>query len=245
MGEPDQLFKAICRRAGEAVVRYKMISAGDRLLVGLSGGKDSLALMHVLAHLRQVAPVDFDFCAATFDPGYPEFGTSEISRYCHEHNWRHEVVKLDMAALLEEKRWTASPCVLCSRLRRGKLYGLAKKLNCNRLALGQHLDDIVISLLMSLCRGQGVRTMAPVAHPQNPDHPTVIRPLALVPEKWLSDWAQGMELPQAGKCRFYEQLESGDRAFFRRLLAQLEARIPDIRANVLNSLRHVEPEHLP
>ena len=238
------LFEKICRLAGEAAVRYQMTQERDRVLVGLSGGKDSFVLMHVMQHLQKAAPVNFSFEAVTFDPGFENFGVEKISDYCREHKWVHHVVKLDMPSILKEKSFEKSPCVLCSRLRRGKLYGLASTLNCNRLALGQHLDDIVISFLMSVCRGQGISTMAPVVKPKRPEYPTVIRPLALVPEQLIADYAQTLSLPSAGVCAYKEQLLSGDRACFKELLKTLELRIPDIRSNIARSLRKVETDHL-
>lgn len=232
------------RLAGEAAVSYRMIGGGDRILVGASGGKDSFVLLHVLEHLRQVAPVEFSFAAATFDPGYPEFGTPEIAAYCREHGWEHHVVKLDIAALLREKDWEKSPCVLCSRLRRGKLYGLCRELGFNKLALGHHFDDLATSFLMSLCRGQGLTTMAPVVLPKEPDRPTVIRVLALAPEALIERCAEALGVPRYGLCRYREQLKSGDRKYFRDLVDTLAQRIPDLRSNLRRSLAHVESDHL-
>ena len=240
----QNLFDKICRLAGTAAVKYKMTQEGDRVLVGLSGGKDSFVLMHVMEHLKNVAPVNFSFEAVTFDPGFENFGVDKISQYCKEHNWRHHVIKLDMPSIIKEKSFEDSPCVLCSRLRRGKLYGLASELGCNRLALGQHLDDIVISFLMSVCRGQGISTMAPVVRAKKTGNPDVIRPLALIPEQLIADYAATLELPAAGICAYKEQLLSGDRANFKELLATLEQRIPDIRSNIARSLQRVESEHL-
>ncbi|MBE6391075.1 MAG: tRNA 2-thiocytidine(32) synthetase TtcA [Lentisphaerae bacterium] len=240
----SNVFKKLCRIAGEAVVKYQLISDGDRILVGVSGGKDSLVLMHVLEHLHSAAPVDFTFEAVTFDPGFPEFAVARTAEYCKTHNWKHHIVPLDIASVIAEKSFERSPCVLCSRLRRGKLYGEAKKLNCNKLALGQHLDDIVSSLFISLCRGQGVTTMAPLAVPDNPEHPTVIRPLALVPEQLIIEYAATLALPEAGVCRYKKQLESGDRVYFKQVINDLAGHIPDLRSNIAHSLTRVEIDHL-
>ena len=237
-------FVELCRHAGEAAVNYRMIEADDRILVGASGGKDSFMLLHVLEHLRKVAPVEFDFVAATFDPGYPEFDTTAIADYCREHGWEHRVVKLDIASVLREKDWEDAPCVLCSRLRRGKLYGLCRKFECNKLALGHHFDDLAASFLMSLCRGQGLSTMAPVVPPKDEGRPTVIRPLALAPEELVKRCAEELGVPRAGLCRYREQLESGDRKYFRDLLDELARRIPDLRSNLRRSLARVETDHL-
>ena len=237
-------FSELCRYAGEAAVHYRMIEAGDRILVGASGGKDSFMLLHVLEHLRQVAPVKFDFVAATFDPGYPEFDAPGIGEYCRFHGWEHRMVRLDISGILKDKDWEKSPCVLCSRLRRGKLYGLCRELECNKLALGHHFDDLATSFMISLCRGQGLTTMAPVVKPKSTGNPTVIRPLALAPEALIARCADELAVPRLGLCRYREQLESGDRKYFRELVDTLAERIPDLRSNLRRSLSHVDPDHL-
>lgn len=241
----NKFFKKICRLAGETCVRYRLIADGDRILTGLSGGKDSWLLMHVLSHLQKHAPVKFEVTGATFDPGFEDFGVENIAAYCREQLWEHQVVKLDIPAILREKERESSPCVLCSRLRRGKLYGLARQLRCNKLALGQHLDDVISSFFMSLCRGQGITSMAPLVKPQNPENPTVIRPLALVPEELIRQCAAGMDLPQkTGICRYEKEIASGDRAEFGRLIGELAGRIPNLRENIAHSLTRLEKDHL-
>ncbi len=237
-------FVKIVKLAGEAVGEFRLIEAGDRILAGVSGGKDSLMLLHVLFALRKRAPVAFDIEAVTFDPGFPGFRTDRIVDYCRRQSWPHRVIPFPMAQVIEEKQWQDSPCVLCSRLRRGKLYGLAAELGCNKLALGHHLDDLLVSFLMSLCRGQGLTTMAPKVAAKNAPV-TVIRPLALTPEALIVEAAAEFGFPQAGKCHFQAQLDAdGDRAYFRRLLAQLAGDIPHLRTQMLHSLRKVELPHL-
>lgn len=237
-------FKKIRRLAGEAVVRYGMIGEGDRVLVGLSGGKDSFVLLETLHHLRSVAPVSFDVIAATFDPGFPEFDAAAIRDFCASRRWEHHVAGMDIASIIAEKDFSRSPCVLCSRLRRGRLYRLARELKCNKLALGHHLDDIAISFLMSLCRGQGLATMAPVVKPRNEADPQVIRPLALVPESLIRACAGAADFPAAGICRYEEQLAAGDRKFFAQTLALWEKRIPALRSNIARSLADPRLDHL-
>ena len=240
----SNVFKKLCRLAGETVAKYRLIEDGDRILVGVSGGKDSLTLMHVLTRLQQAAPVKFSLECVTFDPGFPEFGTPEIEAYCREQKWHHHTLKMDIAAIVQEKGFDRAPCVLCSRLRRGKLYGLAQELNCNKLALGQHLDDIVSSMLISLCRGQGLTTMAPRVQPDDPAHPAVIRPLALIPESLIVEYSATLTLPRTGICRYREQLQQGDRAYFKGVIESLSEYIPDLRSNIAHSLGKVEIDHL-
>ena len=243
-------FRELCRLTGEAVVKYRMIGDGDRILVGLSGGKDSFALLHVLHALRRRAPVRFDVIAATFDPGFPQFNVDGIAAYCRKMNWSHRVVALPMAEILREKAaekraGTVMPCVLCSRLRRGKLYGLAVEEGCSRLALGQHFDDIAASFLMSFCRGQGLGTMGPNVPVQTRGKALhVIRPLAFVPESLIVACRDGWELPSAGMCPYEETLKTGDRERFRELIERLGKEIPNLRSQMLHSLSKIRAEHL-
>ena len=134
--------------------------------------------------------------------------------------------------------------MLCSRLRRGNLYSMAEKLRCRKIALGQHLDDIEISFLMSVCRGGGVSTMGPNV-PAEKRALRVIRPLALTPEALIARAAAEMELPVRGECIYREQLErGGDRAYFRGVLEEISKKIPDLRSNILRSLSNVQEGYL-
>ena len=237
-------FFELCRFAGEAATEYRMIADGDRILVALSGGKDSTALLRVLLRLRAAAPVDFELVAATVDPGWEGFNADASARLCRDSGVEHHRIALPIAKVLAEKQAEDSPCVLCSRLRRGHLYRLARELHCGKLALGQHLDDLAVSFLMSLCRGQGLTTMAPFVAPKSPGNPAVIRPLALTDEALIIRCAAERELPACGVCRYRAQLESGDRKFFRGLVDRLAERIPELRSNLRRSLAHVENDHL-
>lgn len=238
-------FKKLCRIAGETIVRYRLIAEGDRILVGASGGKDSFVLLHLLDYLRSVAPVKFDFAAATFDPQFEDFGVETIAAYCREHHWEHRTASVNIPAVIADKKMEKNPCMLCSRLRRGNLYRLAGEMNCNKLALGQHLDDVISSFLMSLCRGQGLTSMAPLVKPSDPEHPEIIRPLALVPEELIAACAGELSLPEkTGRCRYESMLENGDRAMFSALVTELAGKIPSLHSNIARSLAKVEPEHL-
>lgn len=237
-------FKKICRLAGNAIVDYHMIEDGDKILVGVSGGKDSMILLKVLKHLSNAAPVRFTLYAATFDPGFAGFSTNGTASYCESLGIPHHVVSLNIPRLLQEKHLTDKPCMLCSRLRRGNLYSLAEKLGCNKIALGQHLDDIEISFLMSICRGSGLSTMGPNV-PAEEHALRVIRPLAYTPESLIIQMASEMELPRRGECIYREQLESsGDRAYFRSILEKISEKIPDLRSNLLRSLSNIQEEYL-
>ena len=239
----DLQFKKICRLAGHAIMEYSMIRDGDRILTGLSGGKDSVALLHVLRHFRQIAPVHFELEAVTFDPGFPGFDADATGELCRSLGIPHHLIRFDMASLLAEKQLEDNPCMLCSRLRRGNLYTLARKLKFNKIALGQHLDDAEVSFLMSLCRGAGLTTMGPNVSEKNGGI-RIIRPLILTPENMIAEWVRTLDLPVRGECRYKEKLENGDRRFFRNLLDQLSERIPDLRSNMLRSLSNIQEEYL-
>lgn len=241
----DKQFKKLCRIAGETIVKYRLIADGDRIMVGASGGKDSFMLLHLLEHLQSAAPVHFEFIAATFDPQFPEFNVENIAAYCRQHNWEHHRISVNIPAVITDKDMAKNPCMLCSRLRRGHLYRLAAELNCGKLALGQHLDDIISSFLMSLCRGQGLTSMAPKVVPDDPAHPVVIRPLALVPEELIRSCADAFDFPvSSSKCQYEKLLKSGDRAQFSELVEELSRRIPGLRSNIARSLSKVEIDHL-
>ena len=239
----DLLFKKICRLTGKAIVEYAMIRDGDRILIGASGGKDSVTLLHVLRHFQQTAPVHFELEAVTFDPGFPGFSADETGNLCRGLGMTHHVIRFDMAALLAEKKLEEKPCMLCSRLRRGNLYTLARKRKCNKIALGQHLDDAEVSFLMSLCRGAGLSTMGPNV-PEKNGKLRIIRPLILTPESLIVQWVKSRNLPIRGECRYKARLENGDRKFFEQLLDQLSERIPDLRSNILRSLSNVQEGYL-
>ena len=244
MTKPENIFKKICRLAGKGVIDHSMIENGDRLLVALSGGKDSMVLLKVLLHLQSAAPIAFTLIGATFDPMFPGFSAKETKEFCEKEGVTHHTISFDMEKLLKEKELTSSPCMLCSRMRRGNLYTLAKKLNCNKIALGQHLDDVCISFLMSLFRGNGLSTMGPNV-PAKEHNVNVIRPLIYVPEKWIMEYVKEMGIPERGECLYKEELRnSGDRVYFAGLMKDLEKRIPEIRNNMLASLSNVETFHL-
>lgn len=233
----------ITRKAGEAIVNYRMIEENDRIMIGLSGGKDSFVLAHTLHALQKKAPVRFELICATFDPGFPHFNTEDISRYAKEQNWKFNSVRLDIEPIIQEKNFNDAPCALCSRLRRGHLYTLMDKLKCNKLALGHHADDAIISFMMSYFRGHGLSTMGPNVPAL--ENKRIIRPLILVPEAKIAEFASSLALPECGKCRYDKYLdECGDRVFFRKILTDIEKKVPDFRSLALKSMGKIEKNYL-
>lgn len=233
----------INRKVGEAVVNYRMIEANDRIMVGLSGGKDSFVLAHTLYELQKKAPVKFELVCATFDPGFPDFGAEIIRDYAEKQGWEFHSVKLDISPIIAEKNFEDAPCALCSRLRRGHLYTLMDKLNCSKLALGHHADDAIISFVMSYFRGHGLTTMGPNVPALGKKR--LIRPLIFVPEVKIARFAAECAFPICGKCRYKKYLdESGDRVFFRKILSEIEQKIPDFRSLALKSMGKIEKNYL-
>ncbi|MBE6406868.1 MAG: hypothetical protein E7040_12740 [Lentisphaerae bacterium] len=240
----SKALERLRRLAGKASADYRMIQPGDHLLLGVSGGKDSLVLLNVLCAIKAKSPFPFTLTTATFDPGFPGFGAGETAKYCESLGVEHHIIPFDMPALLNEKGNPESPCVLCSRMRRGCLYTLARKLGCNKLVLGQHMDDVVISFLISLSRGEGLTTMGPNV-PSEDGTLRVIRPLIYARESLVAEAAAGLDFPARGECQYKEYLsENGVRAYFKDLLETMEQRIPDIRSHILHSLSDVRPEYL-
>lgn len=221
-----------------------MIRDGDRIAVGLSGGKDSMLLMHILDYLRRRAPVRFEFIAVTVDGGFDVFRTDLLEDYCNRMGWSHRVIRVDLKKLILDRGLDSEPCAFCSRLKRGKIYGATHDLGCNKLALGQHLDDVCSSFLLGVFRGKGIATMGAHVNADS-DRLRLIRPLVYLPESAMVRAAAGFDFPDCGKCDFLEEVDrDGDRAWLENELVRLEGRFVNIRQAMLASLKKVRPEYL-
>ena len=241
---PTDHYAHLCRLTGKAIADFKMISEGDRLLVGISGGVDSMILMHVLDRLQKRAPIQFELFAVTIEEGFSGIDHSALKTYAAEQRWNLEIIHAPIAQLVKEKGSESKPCGLCSRLRRGFIHGHADKLNCNKLVLGHHRDDLCVSLLMGLFRGTGLKTMGPHV-PADGGSKRIIRPLCYAPKDLIETCAQAFELPDAGQCDYSEQLNtSGDRAYLERLLPELEKQFSGLGKNMLHSMADVRPDYL-
>lgn len=232
------------RKVGKAISEYQMISEGDRVLIGVSGGKDSMILLKILAELQRRSPVKFELIAVTFNPNFSEFDINLIQDWAEHCQVPHHVCGVDIPQILESKECTERPCVLCSRLRRGHLYRTAKELNCNKLVLGQHLDDIAVSLLIGLFRGQGLTTMGPNV-PADGEELRLIRPFAMTPQSDIIAAAETLPFKFEERCPYAQELKaSGDRAFFEQMLKDLSQKIPAVREQMLKSMSDVRPAYL-
>lgn len=186
--------KTILRPVGRAISEFEMINEGDRILLGLSGGKDSLSLLHILHHLQRHAPINFSIGAITVDPEIDGFDPSRLKEYIKKLGIPYYYESHDITSQAEAQLKNDSFCSFCSRMKRGIMYTTARRENYNVLALAQHLDDLAESFLMSAFRGGQLRTMKANYTNQAGDI-RVIRPLIHVREHQTTDFAIKTELP--------------------------------------------------
>ena len=175
-----QLYQRIKKLTGKAIGDYNLIEEGDRIAVGVSGGKDSYTLLHILDALRRRAPIQYELVAVNVDSGFPGFRKEVVAKHLAEHGFEHRMESTNCYGIIEEKRRPGtSYCSFCARLRRGVLYSLADELGCNKIALGHHLDDFIETLLLNQFYIGTLAAMSPRLLADNQRH-TVIRPLVYV-----------------------------------------------------------------
>ena len=184
----------------KAVDEYQMIEAGDKIAVGISGGKDSLTLLYALAGLRRFYPKPFDLIAITVDLGYEKFHTEKIEALCKELDVPYHVVKTDIARILFEERKESNPCSLCAKMRKGALNEAVKKLGCNKVAYAHHKDDIVETMILSLIFEGRFHSFSPKSYLERMDL-TVIRPMMYVNEADVIGFQRKYDLPvEKSRC---------------------------------------------
>ena len=180
----------------KAVDTYHMIQEGDKIAVGISGGKDSLALLYALSGLKRFYPNRFELEAITVDLGFDGFDLSGIQKLCHELEVPYTIIKTDIGHIIFEDRKEKNPCSLCSKMRKGAFNEKAKALGCNKLAYGHHKDDLVDTMLLSLIFEGRFHTFSPVTYLDRMDI-TLIRPLMYVDEADIVGFQHKYELPVA------------------------------------------------
>lgn len=244
MNSGEQLFKKMKNAVGRAVADHGMISEGDRIAVGVSGGKDSYTLLHMLEALRRRAPIRFEIMAITIDSGYPGFRTDIIAGHLKEHGFEHHVEKTDHYGIIQAKRRPGSSyCSICARLKRGALYELVQRFGCNKLALGHHLDDFAETLLLNQFFVGSLKSMAASMLADN-GVTTVIRPLVYLPESDIIRYSLLREFPVVC-CRCPACGEADmQRKRMKRLIDELSRDIPHVRQSLLRAMANVQPRHL-
>ncbi|MGA0582293.1 MAG: tRNA 2-thiocytidine(32) synthetase TtcA [Castellaniella sp.] len=239
----NKLVKRLLRETGKAIGDYGMIEAGDRVMVCLSGGKDSYGLLDILLTLRQRAPIDFEIVAVNLDqkqPGFPEhvlpdYLSARGIPFHIENQDTYSVVK----RLIPEGKTT---CSLCSRLRRGILYRVARELGATKIALGHHRNDILATFFLNLFYGGRMKAMPPKLVSDNGEH-VIIRPLAYVREKDLIAYAKLREFPII-PCNLCGSQENLKRKEVSRMLEEWDRHFTNRTWNVFRALSHVVPSHL-
>ena len=222
------------RRADE---RYRMIEDGDRVCIGVSGGKDSLLLMEAMKLYQRFCYTRFDVCAVMLDLGLRQQDTSAIEAYAARIGMDFTVIHTDIGKVVFEYRQERSPCALCAKLRRGALNTAAVERGCNKVALGHNREDVLETLFMSMLYEGRINTFAPVTHLSR-RNVTVIRPLIFLPEKYALSVARQRELPiLPPNCDIAGQTK---REEARQLLQHLATLVPDIEQKLLHALIHTE-----
>ena len=244
MGYASPLETRIAKKVTKAITEYLLIEDGDRVMVGLSGGKDSWALLQILDVLRQRAPITFTLIGVTVDSGYDGYRHDLISRTCDERGWEYRIVHTDIGDVMDDLLASdATPCSLCARLRRGVLYRLATEVGATKIALGHHLDDFIETLLLNLFFAGALKAMPARLVSDNGEH-TVIRPLVAVTEAEARQYAKERSLPIISCCCPACGDLSLQRQRIKRLIAELEIEHPEIKSSMIRALGNVAGRHL-
>jgi tRNA 2-thiocytidine biosynthesis protein TtcA len=243
-----KLEKRIFGSVGRAIGDFGLIDDGDKILVAVSGGKDSWVLLYVLRELQKRAPVDFEILAVNIDQGWKGFRQDVVEDFLRIHEIPFHMEDFNIAGIIEEKTAPGStPCSLCSRLRRGSLYGLAERFGCNKIALGHHLDDLVETLFLNMLFLGKISTMAPKLKADDGKN-MVIRPLAYTHERDIIEYTKQMKFPiVCCQCPLMcGETVHGDykRRMVKQLLSTLETRFPNVKDSMISSLGNVNPTHL-
>src|SRR5476651_2728258 len=244
MAYRTDLEARVAKKTTKAIADFSMIEHGDRVMVGLSGGKDSWALLQILDVLRQRAPISFSLVAVNVDSGYKDYKHDVIARTCEANGWEYRIEHTEIGELIEDiLEADKTPCSLCAQLRRGVLYRIAGELGANKIALGHHADDFIETLLLNLFFAGALKAMPAKLVSDNAEH-VVIRPLVYVGEDEARQYAKECELPIIGCCC----PACGDlglqRQRTKRLLMELEREHPGVKQSMLKALGNVAPRHL-
>jgi len=230
-------------RVGKAIEDFGMIAAGDRVMVCVSGGKDSYTLLDILLSLKRSAPIHFELVAVNLDQKQPDFPAHILPAYLEDLGVEYRVIEQDTYSVVKrvipEGR---TMCGLCSRLRRGALYRFAGENGITKVALGHHRDDIVETLFLNLFFGGRLKAMAPKLLSEDGRH-IVIRPLAYVAERDIERYARGREFPII-PCKLCGSQDNMQRVAIKKMLADWERDFPGRTETIFSSLRNVELDHL-
>lgn len=245
--KPSRTLKRLAAQlrgaVGRCIADYRMIAEGDRVMVCLSGGKDSYTLLDILLSLQRSAPVRFELLAVNLDQKQPGFPAHVLPQYLEARGVPFRIIEQDTYSVVKRIVPDGSTlCALCSRLRRGALYRFAAENGISKIALGHHRDDIVETLFLNLFFGGRLKAMAPKLLSDDGCH-IVIRPLAYIAERDIARFARGRAFPLI-PCTLCGSQQNLQRAAVKRMLAAWEREFPGRTESIFSALRHVEPEHL-
>jgi tRNA 2-thiocytidine biosynthesis protein TtcA len=244
MSYRSPLEARLAKKATKAITDFNLIEDGDRIMVGLSGGKDSWALMQTLENLRHRAPIRFSLVAVNVDSGYKDFKHDVIARTCEERGWEYRIEHTAIGDVMDDLLdANATPCSLCARLRRGVLYRIARELGATKIALGHHLDDFVETLLLNLFFAGALKAMPARLVSDSGEH-VVIRPLVYVGEDEARLYTKECGLPIIGCCCPACGDLSLQRQRVKRLILDLEREHSGVKQSMIKALGNVMPRHL-
>jgi tRNA 2-thiocytidine biosynthesis protein TtcA len=241
--EENKLEKKLCRLVGQAIGDFGMIEDGDKVMVCVSGGKDSYAMLDILMKLRERAPIHFEIIAVNLDQKQPNFPEEILPNYLKSLGVQFHIEEQDTYSIVKrvipEGKTT---CGLCSRLRRGILYRVADELGATKIALGHHRDDILETLMLNMFYAGKLKGMPPKLRSDDGKH-IVIRPLAYVPEKLLERYAGDMNFPII-PCDLCGSQPNLQRQVMKEMLRDWEKKHPGRVENLFRSMHHIVPSHL-
>ena len=230
MADRKKVLSAV-RRACE---EYRMIEPGDRIAVGVSGGKDSLTLLFALAEMRRFYPVPYDLIAITVDLGFPGADFSPVEECCRALGVPYVIERTEIAGVVFDVRKEKNPCSLCAKMRRGAIHSAAKRLGCGKVAFAHHFDDVAETFLLNLFHEGRLGAFQPVTYLDRTGV-TLIRPLIFLEEKEIRSFAKNESLPVLPSACPTDK--HSEREEMKKLLRELERRWPELRQKIFTALR--------
>lgn len=243
MSRVVKLEQDLAKKLGRCIADFALIEPGDRIMVCMSGGKDSYTLLHLLERARKKAPIQFSLLAVHLDQGHPGYDGSPLAGWLEREGYEHRILREDTYSIVTEHVPEGKTyCALCSRLRRGVLYNAAQDLGCNKIALGHHRDDAIETLLLNLMFTGSLKSMPPKLISDDGRN-VVIRPLLYAAESTIAELAGLLEFPIL-PCDLCGSQENLMRKQVKNLLATLEQSAPHVKESMLAALSNVRASHL-